>query len=715
MAKRPTPEVLHALRGLWAARPRAWAALACAGVLALGLAAADTVLPPPLERYTDRSPMVLARGGEVLRAFLSRDDKWRLGATVAMVDGRYLEALRLYEDRRFYSHPGVDPIAAARAAGQLLASGRVVSGASTLTMQAARLLEPGPLGLGQRGVGTKLRQMARAFQLERRYSKDEILAIYLTLAPFGGNLEGVRAASLAYFGKEPTHLTWSEAALLVALPQSPERQRPDRHGTRARAGRDKVLRRLHGAGAIGARDLAEALAEPVPERRRSFPFHAPRLARDLARAQARRKPGAEVIRTELDAQIQTGLEDLVRRHARTLDDGASLAVVMVDNRTLSVRGYLGGSDFGGPAGQLDLALAVRSPGSALKPFIYALAFEDVVLHPMSLIEDRRAAFGRYAPRNFDRAFQGTVTVRSALQRSLNVPAVAVLDTVGPHRFYTALRKVGARVALPGAMAQASLPLALGGAGITLRDLTMLYAGLARGGRVAPLRLRTDARQVEGTVFVGPAAAWYVTDILKGVALPDGWGQARNIVRDRYIAFKTGTSAGFQDAWAVGFTHDYTVGVWTGRADGTARPGRIGRNAAAPLMLMAFGLLPPERGEEAPRPEGVIAVRTVKDLPPALRSFAVEDRPGGFETTDPLRILYPPDGATVLYRGEGRPLTFSAEGGQAPLRWIVNGSVLPQGPGSGHLADWMADGAGFVDVSVLDASGASARSSFRITR
>ncbi len=678
------------------------------GLLVSGavLIGADYFFPVPLDRFRDRSPLVLDRDDRLLRGFLSRDDKWRLGVAPSQVDTRYLRILKAYEDKRFDHHPGVDALAVARAVGQLLRHGEVISGASTLTMQAARLLEP-----GSRGLAAKLHQMVRAVQLEVHFSKDEILAIYLTLAPFGGNLEGVRAASLAYYGKEPTALTLGEAALLVALPQAPERQRPDRFRPRAKAGRDKVLDRLRAAGIIDGTQHAEARQETVPGRRQAFPFLAPRLARRLVQ----RYRDETLIRTGLDRDLQTVLEEQARRAASGFDDGASMAMVVVENDTRRVRAYLGGHDYGAPAGHVDLAAAIRSPGSTLKPFIYGLAFDDLLLHPDSLIEDRRMAFGSYAPRNFDRGFQGTVTARMALQQSLNIPAVALLDQIGPHRLYAGLRQAGATLTLPSDAVEASLPVALGGVGISLRDLTMLYAGLANGGKVRPLSIMRNGPGVRSPRLFADMAAWYVTDILENAPLPDGWGQARNIVRDRRIAFKTGTSAAFQDAWAIGYSRRYTVGVWVGRADGTPRPGAIGRNAAAPLMLQAFSVLPAEAEERHLPPEDVITVRNNKELPLALRRFVVRDRTRMPSEGTPLRILYPPEGATVLFSSVQERLTFNAEGGRGPLSWIVNGRVLPRDNAAERYGEWTVDGAGFVTVSVVDAEGHSDRSTFRVVR
>ncbi len=709
----------------WPRRSLAWLGLTFTSlvlVAAGGLWVLDRLYPMDLSRYQSHSTVVLDNQGRILRAFLSGDDKWRLRTRPRDVDPRFLRMLTHVEDKRFHSHFGVDPLAMARAGVQFLANGRVVSGASTLTMQAARLLHPETLGSDTRSPLIKLSQVLRAIQLEYHLSKEEILRIYLTLAPYGGNLEGLRAASLAWFGKDPIALNAGEAALLVALPQSPERQRPDRQGEAARAARDLVLHKVFEGGLIDGAGLAEALSEPMPDRRQSFPFLAPRFARYLARREASLDGRGRIIRTHVDGALQTTLEEVAGRHALYLETGATLAVVVADNRSRGIIAYLGGHDFHGPQGQVDLARAVRSPGSALKPFIYAMAFDDHLLHPETLIEDRRVAFGHYAPRNFDRSFQGTVSARMALQQSLNVPAVAVLDRLGPVRLYAGLEQAGADLRLPVGASRASLPLALGGVGITLTDLTGLYAGIANGGRMEPLAFSANGTDKDGQVarrLFGQEAAWYVRDILEDVPLPDGWGAARNIVRDRSIAFKTGTSAAFQDAWAVGFSRRYTVGVWMGRADGGSRPGRIGRNEAAPFMLRVFGLLPAEPAAIDPPPENILNAASADALPAGLKRFEIKDRFTGLDRADDPRITYPPNGSTIIYPRSGEPVLLTAEGGRGRLRWIVNGRVLPENTetvqGASSMAPWMADGEGFVDVSVVDETGRSARSVFRVVR
>ncbi len=530
------------LRGLLAGL-----ALAVTAVAAGGLAL-DRLFPPDLSRYRDRSTEVVDSSGRLLRAFTTADGRWRLGTKADDVDPLYLALLKAYEDRRFDLHLGIDPLAGARAAEQWLTRGRIVSGASTLSMQAARLLEPQRFQVRDRNLVTKALQAARALQLEWRYSKQEVLAIYLTLAPMGGNLEGVRAASLAYFGKEPRNLAAAEAALLVALPQSPERRRPDRFAANAQRARDRVLDRGLEHGAIDGATREAAASRPVPTRRLAMPMQAPHLAAWLAG----QDPGT-VVPTTIRTELQAAMAQLARDERDRTADRPEIAIVAVDNRSGAVVAWQGGSDYFGRAGQVDLVRAHRSPGSALKPLIYALAFDDRTLHPESLIEDVPVRFRDWLPRNFDRDHQGAVTVRRALQQSLNVPAVLALEKVGPQRFLATLRTAGAVPGLPPGEKAASLGLALGSATISPLEMAGLYAGLARDGLFAPPAVRRDRPAPEPVRLVGPAAAWYVGDVLAEAPLPDGFAALPVALRERRISFKTGTSAGLRDAWAGGFS------------------------------------------------------------------------------------------------------------------------------------------------------------------
>ncbi|MGZ3327631.1 MAG: penicillin-binding protein 1C, partial [Xanthobacteraceae bacterium] len=402
--------------------------IATAAVLSGGAWWIASLGPPPVGEGLTFSALVVDRDGKLLRPYITLDGRWRLPASRADVDPRFLRLLLAYEDKRFEAHRGVDPFALGRAVMQLIGQGRIISGASTITMQVARLLEP----RSERSFTAKLRQMVRALELERTLSKDEILALYLSVAPYGGNLEGVRAASLAYFGKEPRRLTLGEASLLVALPQSPEQRRPDRSADAARNARDRVLDRLVAAGVVPADEIARAKREPVPDGRKPMPMLAPHAA-DAAVAAA---PDRSLHRLTVDATLQRNLEELARERAHALGPDISVAILAVDHGSGEVLARVASADYFDTrrAGQVDMTAAVRSPGSTLKPFIYGLGFEDGLIHPETLIEDRPIRFGSYAPENFDLTFQGTVTVRRALQLSLNVPAVAVLDKVGANRF-----------------------------------------------------------------------------------------------------------------------------------------------------------------------------------------------------------------------------------------------------------------------------------------
>ena len=675
-----------------------------AGIVAMTVAASYFALPAPtLERGRSLSMLVLARDGSMLRGFLSMDGKWRLPVTVDAVDPVYRRMLIAAEDRRFAEHPGIDPAALLRALGQLALSGHVVSGASTLTMQAVRLLERRP-----RTLSAKLIEMAEALGLERRRAKDEILSLYLTLAPFGGNLEGVRAASLAYFGKEPSHLSPAEAALLVALPRAPERLRPDRHPEAARRARDTVLQRMRARGVISDETLAEARGEAVPVSRRALPFHAPHLARALRAAE----PLAAAQQTTIDPMLQRQVEALLSREAVALDPQATLAALVVDNPSREVIAYVGNADFNAIQrhGTIDMARAVRSPGSALKPFIYAMAFDRLIIHPQTVLDDRPRRFGDYAPGDFDGRFQGEVSAAEALQYSLNVPAVAVLDHLGPGRFAGALAAAGIRLHLPTQETEPGLAIALGGAGISLWDLATLYAALSQGGEIAPLRSRADDPPVRGTAIFGPAAAWYVNDILGNAPPPPGMLPAE-VRRGRHLAFKTGTSYGFRDAWAVGYDARVTIAVWAGRPDGTPLPGKSGRVTAAPVMFKIADLLGPAMPNIAPEPPpGVLRV-SHQELPLALRRLdpAPHEAGRGRDVGGP-KILYPPDGATVAWDGAALPL--EAAGGKAPLRWLVDGRPLPLAEPRRTLR-WQPAEIGFVRLTVIDATGKSARATVRL--
>ncbi|MCO5089676.1 penicillin-binding protein 1C [Bosea sp. (in: a-proteobacteria)] len=662
-------------------------------------------LPPlDLSAAAERSAVVLDREGRLLRPFLTADGRWKLPVTGEDVDPRYLAMLKAYEDKRFDAHPGIDPLGLLRAAGQMLANGRVVSGGSTLTMQVARLLEP----RAERTLAAKLRQAVRAIELERRFDKARILDLYLTLAPFGGNLEGVRAASFAYFGKEPKRLSTAEAALLVALPQSPETRRPDRFAKAARKARERVLERIGQAGLATPGEIAAARAEPIPAMRHPFPALSPHVA-EQAVAEA---PRLSVHRLSLDARLQAALEGLARERSLGLNPQVSIAILAVDNETGEIRASVGGVDYFAAerAGALDLTRALRSPGSALKPFIYALAFDNGIAHPETMLEDRPARYGIYTPENFDMTFQGMVSARKALQLSLNVPAVELLSALGPQRFLSRLRDAGITIALPKESGAPGLAVGLGGLGITLQDLTRAYVGLARGGATVPLRIRPQAMPDNSPAprLVDPVAAWYVADTLIGAPPPLNAPPGR-------IAYKTGTSYGYRDAWAVGFDRRHTIGVWVGRADNGAVPGLVGRAVAAPILFDAFARLGIDP-RPFPRPADAIVAST-GHLPPPLRHLR-QDVPKTVTAmaTPALKLAFPPDGARIdlsaaALDGDGR-LNLKAAGGAPPYTWLVDGTPVTA-PQRRRETQWRPSSKGFLRISVVDATGASESVSVRL--
>ncbi|SHJ25877.1 penicillin-binding protein 1C [Bradyrhizobium lablabi] len=677
-----------------------FAAAVAFAVLAISAAFAFWVVslgPLPLEQAKQVSTTIVDRNGKLLRAYAMADGRWRLPVDAkTAVDPGYLKLLLAYEDRRFRSHSGVDPIALGRAALQLVARGHIVSGGSTITMQLARLMEP----RRERSVYAKLRQMVRALEIERQLTKDQILDLYLALAPYGGNLEGIRAASIAYFGKEPKRLSLAEAALLVALPQSPETRRLDRYPDVARAARDRVLDRMVEDGQVSRDDAMQAKTVLVPRLRRPMPILAPHSA-DQAIATVKDAP---VIRLTLDASLQKVLEALARDRAIALGPNISVAIVAVDNESGDILARVGSPDYFDErrAGQVDMSRAVRSPGSTLKPFIYGLAFEDGFVHPESLIDDRPIRFGTYAPENFDMTFQGTVAVRRALQQSLNVPAIALLDRVGSSRLASRLRQAGANLVLPKDEAP-GLAMGLGGVGVTLQDLAQLYAGLARLGNTRPLReivTNNDDRR-ESLRLLDQVAAWQVGNVLMGTPPPE------NAPHNR-VAFKTGTSYGYRDAWSVGFDGRMTIGVWVGRPDGAPVPGLAGRTAAAPILFDAFartGKLP----VPLPKPPKGALVASNAKLPLPLRRFrAVGElvRTGGEQAP---HIQFPLNGSRIdvdrSANGQFAAMPVKVAGGVLPMTMLVNGVAAGEIDGRRQrLVD--PPGPGFARLTVIDATGAA---------
>ncbi|MCB1477699.1 MAG: penicillin-binding protein 1C [Rhodobiaceae bacterium] len=688
-------------------RTRKTTAIAAAGLMTLAAVPAGVSgyyafrsVPDPVVAAPVTSSLVLDRRGTLLSPFLTQSGHWRLPVTAADVDPDYIRLLLAYEDKRFRAHKGIDWRAGIRAAWQMATHGRIVSGASTLTMQVVRLTGEE----NSRSLSGKFRQAVQAMRLEKRLSKDEILQRYLLRAPFGGNIEGVRAASLAWFGKEPRHLTLAESALLVALPQSPEARRPDRDPEAALAARNRVLDRALEAGTFSAAEIEYAKSQAVPDRRRPMPNHAPLTSLAAIADQ----PQGSGIRLTLDANLQTRLEELALSAARGWGGKTTAAIVAVDNATGDVIARIANAAYGSTErrGAVDMASAIRSPGSTLKPFVYAMAFEAGHARPATLIDDKPTRFGAWTPENFSDTWRGTVSVREALQHSLNVPAVLMMERVGPARFAARLNDTGHPLQLPEGT-RPGLPVILGGAGTTLEDLASLYAGLARGGDVPVLKLRFGEAGASGEKPVTTrAVSWMIANILREAPAPDHAASGR-------ISFKTGTSYGYRDAWAIGFDKRTTIAVWIGRADGAPVPGLIGREAAAPILFDAFARLdrplePVAAGEKEQTPD---------ELPLPMRHFVrLGEEETLFSETAPPQIAYPPDGARIekadgTMNGGGITVPIRIAGGVPPF--VVMADNRPLQRGSRRNLSWQTGSEGFSTIVVIDSLGRRAGARVRI--
>ncbi len=515
----------------------------------------------PQQQYAQ---IIVAEDGTPLRAFADTKGIWRYPITLEEVSPLYLQALLNYEDHWFWRHPGINPIALTRALWQNLSHKQIISGGSTLTMQVARLVIP-----QSKGIFGKLAQVCRALQLEWHYSKREILQYYLNHAPFGGTLEGVQAASYVYLGKSAHELSYAEAALLAVLPQAPSRNRPDLHPEQAKAARDKVINRLVNEKIWSKAVAEDALLEGVFAQRNIQPVIAPLLAQRFKSYITSEMP----LKTTLDFAMQQSLEDLVQNYVKHLPEQTSAAVLVVENRTLAVKAYIGSADFADNArfAHIDMTTATRSPGSTLKPFLYGLALDEGLIHSESLLIDAPTSFDGYRPHNFDRGFIGPVSVSNALKSSLNVPAIQVLYHLGPEKFVNKLKNAGLLLQFTQG-AKPNLSVILGGVGTNLETLVGTYSALANNGLAGKIRFFKDSPKQERYLF-SPGAAWIIRDILR-----------RSGNQTHGLAWKTGTSYGYRDFWSIGVSNDYTIGVWIGRPDGTPTPGHYGAITASPLLF-----------------------------------------------------------------------------------------------------------------------------------
>lgn len=617
----------------------------------------DYHYPPDLSRYHTLSPVILDRHGEPLRILLSADEQYRLPP--GTLPRHYRAMLIAYEDQRFLSHPGVDALAILRAVGQNLRHGRTISGASTLTMQTARLLEPRP-----RTLRNKLIEAFRAWQLERRYSKDEILAIYATLAPMGGNREGIDTAARHYFGKPASALSIAESAWLIALPQAPNRLKTPENARRAA---EKVLAIAHERGAIDTRDYQLALADQV--RPGAHPFPA------LARHYLSRRPQTP---STLDARLQRGFESTLHHALAGQPAAVSLAALLIDNHSGDTLAYVGNADYFSAArrGAVDVLTAIRSPGSTLKPFVYLSAFSRFHYRPDTLIDDTPISESPWRPVNYDKRYLGRITLADALRLSRNIPAVRLLMEQNPGEFAAHLARHHLPLHFP-AQGTPTPALILGGVGVRATDLAQLYRELA-----------LCTWQQNAPTLASKSACEQITRILRTVA-DVRFGAER-------VALKTGTAYGWRDQWLVGYSQRYTLLLWRGRADGGFTSESDSRELL-PVYHDLWALLP-----QAPAHNPPIAA-----LPPRPRPLAI--RHGG----EPARfaILVPADGS-VLELAEGQSLNIRAQHGRPPYQWFINERY--HGSTATPQLDYQPGGSGHYRIRLLDAQGEGTFIRFQIS-
>lgn len=532
-----------------------------------------------------------------LRTFADSNGIWRYPIKLSEVSPLYIEALINYEDRWFWHHPGVNPFSLLRAASQNLLNGRIVSGGSTLSMQVARILHP-----HDRSLWGKAKQIFRTLQLEWHLTKEQILQIYLNTAPFGGTIEGVQAASYTYLNKSASELTHAEAALLAVLPQAPTRYRPDLHSQAAQQARNKVLQRLVNFNIWSAEVVNDAMLEQVF----SFNFRPKQLAPLLSRRLLSYSNGQSVVKSTINSDLQHGLQDALTSYMNRLPKQSSAAILVVENKTSAVKAYIGTADFANTSryGYVDMVQAIRSPGSTLKPFLYALAMDEGLIHSHSLLADVPRNWGAYRPANFSGAFNGPVSAKHALQRSLNMPAVDLVQRYGVNRFVAQLTNAGLALTIP--QDKPNLAIILGGAGTSLEQLVQSYSAFANQGKVSKLRfLQQELLAPKITrSLLSAASAWVVQDILSDIQRPNSINTLALTRQEQKLAWKTGTSYGFRDSWAIGVNKDYTIGVWLGRPDGTAMPGHYGRVTAGPLLFTIADQLNSKKSWVS-KPENVI--------------------------------------------------------------------------------------------------------------
>ena len=642
------------------------------------------------------SPSLLDHNNKLLRCYGAPDGQIRLPIAIKDVDPLFFNMLLSYEDQRFRYHPGFDPLALVRATLQFFSQNKIISGGSTITMQVAKLLNPAP-----RTLTTKVIEIWRAMRLEMQYSKDAILNLYLVLAPYGGNIVGLRAASLIYFNKEPSYLTPDEIALLVVIPQNPNRYRPDRFPKQAQAARDKVLKLLYNKKIITCYSLDAGLHSKIPLTRFKLPFHAPHVG-DLMLSKHVPSPWV----TTLDGDLQKKLENILYNHLQKISAHSSVAVLVVDNTSHAMLAYVGNIDYFNAerAGQVDMIQATRSPGSTLKPFLYGFAFQDGIIDPETIIYDKPTNFGNYKPNNFNQDFSGAVSIRHALQQSLNIPAVKILTQVGPQRFLARLKQTGVKFVLPAQSMLPDLPIILGSVGINLWDLANLYNCLANKGKFYPLRLlHSDPQDGFKTIF-NKQSVDKVTSILNETPL------GNHVVRGpelSNLAVKTGTSYGYRDALAMAYNSQCTIAVWVGRPDGAFTPGYTGQGMAIPIVLSIYSALPARYRETPAR--STSHRRAYDKLPASLKIWKQDQRNALANRVNDtqLKIVFPINSSNFkLDAAKINGIVLTAQNGHRPFYWYINGLFFKTETAQ-DIVRWYPHSPGDHKITVQDSLGKSA--------
>ena len=644
---------------------------------------------PDLRKLNDLSKVIKGDKGEVLRVYLNSKDKYRIPANFENLNKTYLEMLIEYEDKRFYKHIGFDPFAISRATFQYVKNREIHSGASTITMQLVRMLEP-----KDRNIFSKMSEVIKAVQLELKYSKKEILEMYLTLTPYGANIEGIEAASQFYFNKNSKELNKLEAALLVGLPQSPTYLRPDRYPERALKQRNKIINRVSENKKFQFSEWEKTTK--IFTAKRDYNLYVPHLTDKLVLNNKQ-----SLFETYIDMSLQNLNERTLLSYSDNFSKKTNLSAIVIENTTGKVISYIGSLDYFSQEklGANNMVAAIRSPGSTLKPFIYAAAMDKNIIHSSTEINDDTYKSKNFTPLNFDKTFSGKVKVYEALQRSLNIPTVKVLEKIGVNNFLGILNKNKVNYVLPKKYHNPGLAIALGGIGISLEELGALYVALGNEGQYKKLRyFKNDLEENKEQFLFSKKTSKEITNILRKANSNSVNMQSDFLTNSYGIAHKTGTSYGYRDAFAFGYTPSHTIGVWVGRTDGTANAVRSGVQDATPVMFSLFENIKSLRTNKFETWTGYPAINM--ETPKAIKEL---------KETREVKITFPkPNSIFVLEKNNSLVLPLEAIKGQKPYIWMVNDKILSFYKKDVPMTDilWKPTNLGVNTLNVIDAEGYS---------